>query len=73
MVPTGCRVKRSQKGKWYADTTKLREMAELAKMYPSLDLGKHVAAMYIGNSARTALPVASPEPQDGGDIDPFKS
>ena len=31
MVPKGCAVKRSLKGKWYADTTKLRELAEIAK------------------------------------------
>ena len=75
MVPKGCAVKRSQKGKWYADTTKLRELAELNKMFPSLDLGKHLAAHYIGGAdvADVTPHVANPEPQDGADIDPFKS
>ena len=75
MVPKGCAVKRSQKGKWYADTTKLRELAEIAKMFPSLELGKHLAAQYIGNTD-----VADITPHvtnidnnvDAGDIDPFK-
>jgi hypothetical protein len=63
------------KGKWYADTSKLRELAEINKMFPSLDLGKHLAAQYIGNAeiADVAPHVANPEPQDAADIDPFKS
>jgi hypothetical protein len=74
MVPKGCAVKRSMKGKWYADTTKLRELAELNKMFPSLDLGKHLAAHYIGGAdiAADVTPITTPEPQSG-DIDPFKS
>ena len=73
MVPKGCAVKRSLKGKWYADTTKLRELAEIAKMFPSLDLGKHLAAQYIGGNDTTDITqhIANPEPKDDGNIDPF--
>jgi hypothetical protein len=75
IVPTGCMVKRSQKGKWYADTTKLRELAEIAKMFPSLELGKHLANNYISGAS---VPDTTPQvPIDtnnnSGDIDPFKS
>ena len=75
MVPKGCTVKRSMKGKWYADTSKYRELAELAKMYPSLELGKHVAQQFIGAAdiADITPHIATPEPQDEGGIDPFKS
>jgi hypothetical protein len=77
MVPKGCTVKRSQKGKWYADTSKYRELAELNKMFPGLDLGKHLAQQLIGGADITA----DITPQvtnidnnvDAGDIDPFKS
>lgn len=74
IVPSGCIVKRSQKGKWYADTTKLRELAEIAKMFPSLELGKHLAANYINGASipDVVQQVPNPEPQEG-DIDPFKS
>ncbi len=63
----------SQKGKWYADTSKYRELAELNKMFPGLDLGKHLAQQLIGGADITAdaTPITTPEPQ-GGDIDPFK-
>ena len=71
LVPKGCTVKRSMKGKWYADTSKYRELAELAKMFPSLDLGKHVAQQFIGGVDANTAPIATPEPQDEGNIDPF--
>ena len=84
IVPVGCNILRTSKGKWIADTQKWDEINALDKMYPNLGLGKALAEQLLadinkrGNKARTVEP-SQPEPQshdaekdsDAG-IDPFK-
>jgi hypothetical protein len=85
IIPKGCDIIRTSKGKWIADTQKWDEINALDKLYPNLGLGRALAEQLladINKKDRTRLVEEEPESQepegktegtDSGDagIDPF--
>lgn len=84
VVPVGCDIIRTSKGKWIADTQKWDEINALDKLYPNLGLGKALAEQLLADinkrgkkhgpvvsDPETEQPQGSAEEGDAG-IDPFK-
>ena len=85
IVPVGCDIIRTSKGKWIADTQKWDEINALDKLYPNLGLGKALAEQMLADINKRGKkhgPVVADETpeipaaqggEDEGDagIDPF--
>lgn len=85
IVPVGCDIIRTSKGKWIADTQKWDEINALDKMYPNLGLGRALAEQMLadinkrgkrnhGTVEQTQQPEQTQDNAGDSDagIDPFK-
>lgn len=85
IVPVGCDIIRTSKGKWIADTQKWDEINALDKMYPNLGLGRALAEQMLADINKRgkrnhSTVEQTPQPEqtqdNAGDsdagIDPFK-
>ena len=72
VIPNGCNIIRTSKGKWVADTTQLDMMDQLAKRYPNLygGVGQAIASQLMGKQPKQQAEQSEPKAQDNS-IDPF--